>query len=521
MLRGDSAFGLLMFASSLLTVTDPRMRDPFTREEPVRPSRDDLLSSFLDIELPATSGLLTAIAPMLDDEVTARRIRREVDRRGHRLPPWLTGLAPLELGTPLQMSHILGDGDSILIPARTAAGEQLTALVYVDHNMGTLTKDAFVIDAPSDEAVRRFREQVADDPDTTFTALDPAEARAKVDEAISTGAITYPPFESDTWPGCRPLVEWVVRHLPAGGTGYQRPEWEDDDRAALIDRFLASRWGARYGDELSLEQLEWLMWYGCDYGPGDPTRWSTVKVELLLTDWVPRKIVTDTDDLIGLPDLLRDLIRFVHDEVGIRDELTEETLDGVDRWEPDYQRAIRSPRLQGPAALLGAMGLLDEDGGDGGYGALLPGGGLHAVLWQQRTLERLEEEVGGAEQLDELDTSPLPDEPFDRSALPDHPTDVQLAQRIDDILELLDGACERFFDVEHRTACRRLLADVLARSPEALGRGRTDTAAAALVWLVARANDSFQSRTGGLAVGEVAEWFGLAAVSSQRATTFL
>ena len=41
--------------------------------------------------------------------------------------------------------------------------------------------------------------------------------------------------------------------------------------------------------------------------------------------------------------------------------MTDETLAAVDEWEPEYQRVIRSPRPQGPMALLAAMGVLGDE----------------------------------------------------------------------------------------------------------------------------------------------------------------
>jgi hypothetical protein len=80
-------------------------------------------------------------------------------------------------------------------------------------------------------------------------------------------------------------------------------------------------------------------------------------VEILLVDWIPRKIVAEADYLAKAPDLLRAFIRFCHCERGIRAELTAQTLGAVDEHEPSYQKLIRSPRPSGPAALLAAMGL--------------------------------------------------------------------------------------------------------------------------------------------------------------------
>ncbi len=77
-----------------------------------------------------------------------------------------------------------------------------------------------------------------------------------------------------------------------------------------------------------------------------------MKIEILLGDWIPRKIVAPAEYLAKAPDLLRAFIRFAHAEVGLRTDLTDETLTAIDDWEPQYQQTIRSPRPQGPAALL-------------------------------------------------------------------------------------------------------------------------------------------------------------------------
>ena len=86
--------------------------------------------------------------------------------------------------------------------------------------------------------------------------------------------------------------------------------------------------------------------------------------EILLVDWIPRKIVADVEHLTRAPDLLRAFIRFCHHERGIRPGLTEDTVAAVDEFEPEYQQLIRSDRLQGPEALLAAMGVYDPEGAD-------------------------------------------------------------------------------------------------------------------------------------------------------------
>jgi hypothetical protein len=95
--------------------------------------------------------------------------------------------------------------------------------------------------------------------------------------------------------------------------------------------------------------------------------------------------------------------------------------------------------------------------------------------------------------------------------------------RVHQVLALADRCCEEMLYVEHRTACRRLLARVAFRGPEVFRRkSRAETAAAGLVWIVGKANDLFEHRTGSMQVRDVISHFGLGQSSiSQRAATML
>lgn len=213
----------------------------------------------------------------------------------------------------VRMSHVLGDGDNIMLGARLPGGHELTCLVYVDHNLGALVKDGFVVPESIANMVAQYR-RVTEDPDTRWDDISFADARAWIDAAIELAAITFPPLQTETWPACRALVEWIIRGLPEGGTGYQRPQWDSATLVRLTDRFFTSPDGARLDDPDRRDLLESLLWYGTDYGPGDPLRWSPVRVEILLDDWIPRKIVAPVRYLAKAPELLRAFIRFAHAE---------------------------------------------------------------------------------------------------------------------------------------------------------------------------------------------------------------
>jgi hypothetical protein len=501
-LRSGEPLDLLAVVSGLLEVTDPRSRDPFSRDEQ-QASLDELVESFVGTSYAETTAALTALRVMVPDEVMAAHIGRELAVRPQPMPDWLTRLDQARVEPHVWfMTHVLGDGDDYLVGATLPSGHSLSALVYVDHNLGTVVKDAFVVPESLDDMVEKVLSTMTD-PDQSMTRVDAATARAVIEEAIAHGSLMYPPSESDSWPMCRPLVEWLLRMLPSGGVPPERKEWSDEETTAIARGFFTSDFGADFDRPHERGLLGSVLWFGTDYGPGDPLRWSPVNVETLLADWFPRKIVADAAYLAKLPDLLRAFIRYCHDRQGIRAALTEETLDAVDHWEPGYQRVIRTDRLQGPAALLAGIvpASVDEDD----------------MSVPEIMLEALDRKVGGRLQLQNLDDAPLPDEPFEWAGIPEDIRSV-----VQDVLDGCDRCAEELLDTEHRTAMRRFLSRAAVGDPAAFRRKASPArGAAAVAWVICRANDTVGAYWSGLAVQDLLAWFGVKGSVSQRAEPFL
>jgi Domain of unknown function (DUF6398) len=508
-----SPLDLLMLVSTLMAALDSRRRDPWQRDDGDALSLSDLVTTMLGVDEPETTAVLSVLAVLSDDELTRSRIRRELATRHHRMPDWLDGFDATRHYRAVKVSHALDDGENVVIGSRLPSGQELTTVCYIDFNLGTVVKDAFVVDEPLAGTLARLRAAAGDDPDTEMVDIDLAAAQARLASAIKLGAMTYPPLESDTWPACRPFVEWIVRRLPDGGEGYRRSEYSDRQLDDIAGQFLASQPGAGFASDSDHRYLlDWLLWYASAYGPCDPLHWSPTSVEIVLLDAIPRKIVAKTEVLAKAPAVLRGLIRYSHQQRGIRTSLTDATLAAVDDFEPEYQQLIRSQRPQGPMALLAAMGSLDPseltdiDDPDTALAAL-----------SQIMLGSLRDAVGGEAALQALDAAPLPDEPFDWNGIPE---DIRttLAQ----VLQLIDRCCDELLDVEYRTACRRLLARVANGDPRVFRRtARADTAAAAVCWIIGKANDRFTTHAGGLRAKTLLAHFGVSGSVSQRAGTLL
>lgn len=487
-LRSDEPLDLLLMVSGLLEVTDPRSRDPFGANEG-RADRADLVESFLGTSYAETTAALKVMRVLLPEEAFDGRIEEELAVRRHPMPDWVDRLDDAQVERDVWfLTHVLGDGDDYFFGVTLPSGHALSAMVYVDHNLGSVVKDSFVISEPLEDMALATG-KLLEDPDQSLTRVDAAGARAVMEDAIRHGALLYPPLVSDSWPVCRPLVEWMLRQLPAGGEAPERQEWSEAETAAIAEGFFTSPFGASMDRKDERGLVQDVLWFGTDYANGNPMLWSPVTVEMLLADWFPRKVVAPTSHLAKLPEVLRAFIRYCHQRVGIRDSWTEETLRAVDHWEPEYQRLIRTERPQGAAALLaGVMDRSHEEPDD------VPG----------LLLAALDRKVGGRAALQNVDDEPLPDEPFEWAGVPD---DIRPVVR--EMLDACDRCADELLDVEHRTAMRRFLSRAAVGEPAAFRRKASPRrGAAAVAWVTCRANDSaglYKAFT----VGDLLAWFGV------------
>ena len=184
------------------------------------------MDSFVGTDLAETTAALHVISALVPDDLLRARIRKALGARTQPMPAWVTDLDSAEVTRVELMTHVLGDGDNYLLEVRFAGGERISPIVYVDHNLGTVVKDAFVIPASLDAVVDRYEQLMEED--QSIDPHDPSLARAEITQAIENGDRIFPPLESDEWPQCRPFVEWVVRLLPTGEGLAEAVEWTDE-----------------------------------------------------------------------------------------------------------------------------------------------------------------------------------------------------------------------------------------------------------------------------------------------------
>ncbi len=502
-LRDPHPLSFLEAASTLAQVTAPDRfagLRPGTATQQPGTDREELIEMFLDVGHRETDALLLVWAAMFDRPELALRVREA--KRRHSLPRWLQQLDQVRVVRVAENTHILGDGDDFFLGVETP-GRSFTIVAYVDHNMGTIVKDCYFTDVPIREALARVDALRDDDTDLHEILLE--DAAAKLTAAVEHGDRMLDPFTTDTWPQAKPLLEWMLRGMPAGGEGYAWKELSDAEWKRLARDFAASEFGRALTAE-QRDQADTLMNFAGHYGAGDPLRWSNVVVEIVLLDLIPRKVVAPIAYLSTMPETLRSVIRYAHAQRSIPAIYTEQALAAIDEILPDYLEAISRPHRQGPAALLEQLGVLDPLDDDE-FDDVDP----------TDYLDLLARSVGGSAALDTLDSAPLPDEALDVTSLPS-----DIVERVRAVSGLADGACDELFeDPELRTAARRALVRIAETDPAIFRRRSSDaTAAAALCWIVAKGND-YLDFGDDVMVADLMAHFGLKGSPGQRAQPML
>lgn len=506
-LRSDDPWAVAMMASGIAWT----MRHPAD----VGWSAGDLVDSFIGVDVRETTALLAALAPMVDHELSVT-IRRALMRRTQPLPAALQALAQQ---VPVRGAHMTSPGDrgeNLYLQLSLPDGGVVTWFVYVDYSLGTIVKDAFYAPQTIDQIWAWMQERSPGTEDAVWTELSHADVRARLELAIARHNEMLEGPVSDTWPMCQPLLEVSLATCPEGGdprAGQSLPldgaplDLGPDDpvdgifyEVDLPERAMALAiiGGMDLPDDPELYDAIWVMVTGPLAHGGDPLDLSEAAVVGILESVAPYLPLTDEVWPL-VPEALRIMTRHaarVRSWPGGQEERVIAAIDAAERF---YGSRMTTPEARERRRQMREATAITESGMEG------------------YLLDSLASVVGGRDVLDALDTEPLPDEPLDLTGVPETARD-----RVTAIAAVLDTVMEDLFDgVEARTACRRVLTAIARTDHRVLMRGRVDTAAGAIAWIVANVNE-LTSPYGPVTMGDLMEACGIASGSvSQRATTLL
>lgn len=304
---------------------------------------------------------LCAVAGVTGEAHGAREAAARVAARGVPRPPWAD-----EIGTPecmecFSVSDVFGDQTSFYLVFRYAGRKPHLLLALYDENLGGIIKDAFVAEL-RDEGVPRGMLEA--DPDLVVRDVEPAEAGARIFTAISTGDLFLDNDWTEDFRQARALVLSRARLLHPGDTDAlldveSDPPLDDSARDELIREFLASPFVPDVEPEIMLPILDHCLSARCDYGDGEPLRWSPVVVELFMLDFLPRKVTLRAEETDALPDVLEAWVRFALTRRGLEERFIVETVNAVDDFAEEFWDAMDDEGSFGPAKVIAQALLAD------------------------------------------------------------------------------------------------------------------------------------------------------------------
>lgn len=427
-----------------------------------------LLEAFAEIDIAETTALLHVARAFAGDDLRRRRLQRILDRRRQPMPGYVTGLGEARVSSAYFMGDELGDGDNIILGIDFPDGTAITAIAYIDHNMGTIVKDGFFIGEHIEIVRERYLELIREQGDSR-SELPPmglGEARDRIEEALDNLDRLHPDWEQDGWPLARPLLELLLRTMPEPDERSTSPllDASDCERA-----FWASPEGAELDRESAVMDAVGVLLEFAEEHSRDPLRWSPVVVEVCVRELALDVTVSDSA-VDEIPRVLPSIVRFAHRTRGISPERTAETLAAIDEWSP----VLAVSRATGITAALRQSNDLYAAAMSGDLGPLMR--------------HRLVETLGSEGAVAALDDATHPDEELDLSAVPE-----DLHERVRTISGHLDRLCAAGLpnlDVEFRTVCRRFLVGIASRAHEVLRRRSKDVnTASTIAWFLARENN--------------------------------
>jgi hypothetical protein len=291
----------------------------------------------------------------------ARSAGMRVAAAGIREPSWADAVGQ---ATPteawLTFDAVDDDGVSVMVGFEGPAGPH-TLGVYIDHNLGGIAKDSFVVPATIDEVMARLSDQ-GDSDCTRHRQIAIGEAAARWLDGFEMTDMTREAPVTDDLRNLRAMVFARLGIMPSGGEVPADAMIGEDERRQVLADFLHSdetvgiRGVDGHHDGEVDELAQQVMTFSLDYVEGTPLRFSPVMVEIFCLDWAPRKIAGGKDSFTLLPDVLAAWIRFAGRRRGVPEQSIEDSIEAAYDFAPEMIELSQDPANWGPAKTI-ALGI--------------------------------------------------------------------------------------------------------------------------------------------------------------------
>jgi hypothetical protein len=219
--------------------------------------------------------------------------------------------------------------------------------VLVDHTERGIAKDAYPA-APLAQTLARWREAEGDGIGLRPASLSEVAARL-ADALVATDFADNADSDGRSLAEMRALLASRLNTMPpAAATGVE--ELDAEGRDWLVAEFLGAPEAAGLLSEpAAVTVCHSLIAYRCDYGDGDPLRWSPTLAGLCLLDYFPVRVSLDEPDLGLVPDVLAAWVAFAARRRRLPEGALGRILDVVDSCREDFPVVMGDTARYSPA----------------------------------------------------------------------------------------------------------------------------------------------------------------------------
>ncbi|MEW6475382.1 MAG: hypothetical protein AB1679_24265 [Actinomycetota bacterium] len=359
LLRAESPLAVEVWGSGLMAVWDNLPSSASGEDN--SSFAEALIRHAAELGTPEGRAVLAALAAVAPSRIAtrARTAAAMLEQQGIAAPGW-AAVAGTALPTEAWIgSDVYGDQEIVIVgfayPSLPGdAGHSICVLV--DHTERGVAKDAYPA-APLGQTLARWREAEGDGIGLRPASL--AEVAARLADALlaTDFADGEARGEGRSLAEMRALLAARLATLPpAANTGLE--ELDSEGREWLVAEFLGSPEAADLLSEPAAVQVcHSLISYRCDYGDGDPLRWSPTLAGLCLLDHFPIKVSLDAPDVALVPDVLAAWVAFAARRKNLPESALARILDVIDSCRQDFPIAMSDTARYSPAKKA-AMDLL-------------------------------------------------------------------------------------------------------------------------------------------------------------------
>lgn len=361
LLRAESPLAVEVWGSGLMAVWDGLPAAPGSSDETVLPGgtpgppgtgfTEALIRHAGEIGIPEGMAVLAALVAVAPTRIAtrARTAAALLEQQGITAPAW-AGVAGTALPTEAWIgSDVYGDQEIVIIGfayPKLAGDPGHSICVLVDHTERGVAKDAYPA-APLAQTLARWREAEGDGIGLRPASL--AEVAARLADALLATDFADDRSDGSSLGEMRALLAARLSTLPpAANTGLE--ELDAEGREWLVAEFLGSPEAADLLSEpAAVTVCHSLITYRCDYGDGDPLRWSPTLAGLCLLDHFPVKVSLDAPDVALVPDVLAGWVAFAARRKNLPEAALARILDVIDTCREDFPVAMSDAARYSPA----------------------------------------------------------------------------------------------------------------------------------------------------------------------------